>query len=487
MSDTWMPVVVGFLLQCGLSFALAAGRYGATLSPAPPPGAVRVPARDGALAEAVRAHGEGVTFYLERGVHRANGEIRPRLGSVFLGAPGAVLDGGNATARCFVHDPGLIPYSASSPRYSVTLRNLTIRNYAPAKQDCAVNAADTGQGWSRVLEDRGDRNGWLLDHCTLERNRAGGALLGSASTARGCLAVENGQQGFKATGRGVRFLACRSTGNNRERAFNYFEEAGGMKCWNVKDLLVDGGEYDHNGGPGLWLDYAWDGNVIRGVAFHDNLRPGVCLEMTIGAEVTGCRFERDDLDGIAGEIPAAFRPWDRSPKSGADLWSGEIYLFDACGSGIWRSAEGRAVQFAGKTWIHGNTMRRGNGGVVCLYQGRGGIDPLGKQMAGSQNGPAAGLAGIVVEGNSIHCSAGYSAGVNVLANRDYKDAAGSWGPIAEEEAAAQFRAPVFRNNRYSGVLRFSVPAAALKAGGGVWEWNRRATTDLAGWRSLGKG
>jgi hypothetical protein len=112
---------------------------------------------------------------------------------------------------------------------------------------------------------------------------------------------------------------------------------------------------------------------------------------------------------------------------------------------------------------------------------------LGKQMAGSQNGPAAGLAGIVVEGNSIHCSAGYSAGVNVLANRDYKDAAGSWGPIAEEEAAAQFRAPVFRNNRYSGVLRFSVPAAALKAGGGVWEWNRRATTDLAGWRSLGKG
>jgi len=116
----------------GLSFALAAGRYGATLSPAPP--------------------------------------------------PGAVLDGGNATARCFVHDPGLIPYSASSPRYSVTLRNLTIRNYAPAKQDCAVNAADTGQGWSRVLEDRGDRNGWLLDHCTFERNRAGGALLGSAST-----------------------------------------------------------------------------------------------------------------------------------------------------------------------------------------------------------------------------------------------------------------------------------------------------------------
>lgn len=482
-----LPGMLCVLLQLAAPRAVAAEPgYGATLEPVAPAGAVVVEAREGALAAAIASHGSGVTFFLRAGVHRGNGEMRPRAGSVFIGEAGAILDGENRTERCFVHDPGVIPYSPSASRYVVTLRNLTIRNYAPKSQECAVTAADTGRGWAAVLEDRGDRNGWLLDHCTFAENRAGGALLGSACTARGCLAVGNGQLGYKATGRGVQFLNCRATANNADRGVNYFFEAGGMKCWNVKDLLVEGGEYDHNGGPGIWTDYAWDGNRILHASFHDNMRPGVCIEMTIGAEVAGCRFEHDDTDGLAGAIPAAFRPWDRSPRSGPDLWSGEIYLFNGCGTGVWRSAAGREVSFTGQTRIHDNTFVHGGGGVVLLYQGRGGIDPLGKQMAGSTNGPVAGLKGIIVERNSIDCAGGYAGGVNILANRDYKDAAGSWGPIPAEEAAEQYRAPVFRNNRYTGTLVFSVPFAALQDAGDVWAWNRRATTDLQGWRKLGK-
>jgi hypothetical protein len=96
---------------------------------------------------------------------------------------------------------------------------------------------------------------------------------------------------------------------------------------------VSRGEYDHSGGFGLWFDYVWDGNVVKNANFHHNLRPGISIEMAAGVEVTGCTFSSDDLDGLTGEIPAAFRPWDKSPKSGPDLWSGEIMLFNACTAG----------------------------------------------------------------------------------------------------------------------------------------------------------
>lgn len=464
-------------------------RYGAILTPAKPPGAVTVPATRAALAAAIASHGPNTTFFLKAGRHTGNNELRPKTGSVFIGEAGAVLDGENTAIYCFKHDIGVIPYSPAAPRYVVTLRNLVIRNYASPDQECAVMVEGTGQGWQNVLTDPADRNGWLLDHCTFTQNRAGGLFLGSASTARNCLAKSNGQLGFKATGRKVRFLACRSTANNPERKFNYFWEAGGMKCWNVRDLLIEGGEYDHNGGFGVWTDYAWDGNVIRSANFHDNLRAGITIEMTIGAEVTGCTLSRNDTDGIAGNIPAAFRPWDKSPRSGSDLRTGEIFLFNGSGTGTYSHPATKAsYPFKGKTWIHSNVITNGNGGVVTLYQDRGSIDPLGAQMQGSSNGPVSGLGGIVIEDNQIHCVAGYAAGLNTLVNRDYKDAAGSWGPIPATQARTQYQAALYRRNRYSGNLVFCVPKAVTAPGGSdnVWNWNDRADVDLAKWRALGK-
>ena len=448
-----------------------------------------VPASKGALAAAIASHGTKTTFFLKAGVHTGNGEMRPKAGSVFFGEAGAILDGENTTAHCFIHDPGVIPYSPSAPRYVVTLRNLVIRNYASADQKCAVMAEYTGQGWHSVLTDPADRNGWLLDHCTFTSNRAGGLFLGSASTAQNCLASHNGQLGFKATGRKGQFLSCRATGNNADRKFNYFWEAGGMKCWNVKELLIDGGEYDHNGGPGVWLDYVWDGSVIRNARFHDNLRAGISIEMAVGAEVTGCTLSQNDTDGIAGRIPAPFRPWEKSPKSGPDLRQGEIFLFNGSAAGTYVHPTTRTSHsFTGKTWIHENQIRQGNGGILTLYQDRGSIDGLGAQMQGSRNGPVAGIGGIIVEDNAVACTAGYAAGLNILVNRDYQDASGSWGPIPAAQAQTQYRAVTYRRNRYSGSLTFCMPkAAALGGSSNVWDWNDRADVDLAKWQALGRG
>ncbi|UCG58538.1 MAG: right-handed parallel beta-helix repeat-containing protein [Phycisphaerales bacterium] len=463
------------------------GQYGATLTPKMPVGAVVVPAEEGALAKAINSHGTDTVFYLKAGAHTKNGEMRPKAGSVFIGEAGAILDGGNTTERCFAHDTGVIRYSDSAPRYVVTLRNLVIRNYCSPDQQCAVMAPDTGKGWTRALSDPADRSGWLIEHCTFTSNRAGGACIGSASTARNCLFADNGQLGVKACGRNVQLLNCRCTRNNVDRKFNYMWEAGGTKFWAVKDMLIDGGEYDHNGGFGLWFDYVWDGNVVKNASFHHNLRPGLSIEMAAGVEVTGCTFSNDDLDGLSGEIPAAFRPWDKSPKSGPGLWSGEIMLFNGCAAGTYIDpATKTSYSFSSKTWIHGNTIIDGGGGILCQYQDRGSINPR-KQIQGSKNGPVAGLVGIVIEDNTISCSAGRAAIITTLPNRDYKDASGSWGPIPAAQAEAQYQGPIFRRNRYSGSVIFRVPKAALTGGStDIGEWNDRADIDLAKWRSLGK-
>jgi hypothetical protein len=231
----------------------------------------------------------------------------------------------------------------------------------------------------------------------------------------------------------------------------------------------------------------WDGNVVRNASFHHNLRPGLSIEMAAGVEVTGCTFSGDDIDGLSGEIPAPFRPWDKSPKSGPDLWSGEIMLFNGCAEGTYIDPDTKApYSFSSKTWIHGNTIVDGGGGILCQYQDRGGVNPR-RQVQGSKNGPVAGLVGIVIEDNTIACSAGRAAIVTTLPNRDYKNASGSWGPIPAAQAQAQYEGPVFRRNRYSGNATFRVPRAALMGGSSnIWDWNERVDIDLAKWRSLGK-
>ncbi|MHC4110002.1 MAG: hypothetical protein ACYSUY_02945, partial [Planctomycetota bacterium] len=195
----------------------------------------------------------------------------------------------------------------------------------------------------------------------------------------------------------------------------------------------------------------------------------------------------DDLDGLSGEIPAAFRPWDKSPKSGPDLWSGEIMLFNGCAVGTYIDpATKTSHSFSSKTWIHGNTIIDGGGGILCQYQDRGGVDPR-NQVKGIKNGPTAGLVGIVVEDNTISCNSGCAAIITTLPNRDYKDASGSWGPIPAAQAEAQYHGPIFRRNRYSGSIIFRVPKAAVTGGStNIWEWNDRVDIDLAKWCSLGK-
>jgi len=194
------------------------------------------------------------------------------------------------------------------------------------------------------------------------------------------------------------------------------------------------------------------------------------LHFARAAPVFGSAQSRDDLEGLSGEIPAAFRPWDKSPKSGPDLWSGEIMLFNGCAAGTYLDPVTKvSYSFSSKTWIHGNTIVAGGGGILCQYQDRGSVNPT-NQGRGNKNGPVAGLVGIVVEDNTIDCSAGRATIVTTLPNRDYRDVSGSWGPIPAAQAQTQYQGPLFRLNRYSGSVMFRVPKAALAGGRNGVHW-----------------
>jgi hypothetical protein len=85
----------------------------------PPTGAVRIePGQD--LQEATLSHDSGTTFWLAPGVHVLAadefGQVIPKDGNSYIGAPGAVLDGGQVNRYLF-----------TGKAAGVTIRHLTSR------------------------------------------------------------------------------------------------------------------------------------------------------------------------------------------------------------------------------------------------------------------------------------------------------------------------------------------------------------------------
>ena len=89
------------------------------------------------------------TFYLRAGVHRRQ-TVVPKSSNRFIGEAGAVLDGENVTALAF---------STITARSSgVTIKGLTIRNYASGSRREPYRAMVAPVGWSRTISSTGTRS-----------------------------------------------------------------------------------------------------------------------------------------------------------------------------------------------------------------------------------------------------------------------------------------------------------------------------------------
>jgi Right handed beta helix region len=251
--------------------------------PTPPAGAVLVdPAVDNDLYTRTLSHPAGTTFWLRPGRHTLGtdsyGQVIPKNGNVYLGAPGAVLDG-----------RGVNRYAFTGQARDVVIRNLTVERFAAPRDEGVVNH-DSG-------------NGWILENNTIQANRGAGLMAGARQQVRHNCLRNNGQYGMNAyqDGDGITGLIV----ENNEIAGNNTDDwetqepgcgcTGGVKFWAVNGADVRGNWVHHNHGPGLWADTNNNDFLVEGNLIDNNEAEGLFYEISYNLILRGNIFRRNAL------------------------------------------------------------------------------------------------------------------------------------------------------------------------------------------------
>jgi parallel beta-helix repeat protein len=251
--------------------------------PAPVPGSDPEPARDTPapvvvpnvdvdlwpgdnLQDAADDWPAGTVFRIN-GVHHGQ-TVRPRDGQVFVGAPGAVLDGDGAD-HAF--------WGGSS---NVVVTGLEITDYEPAEQLGAI---------------QGEGDGWAVENNQIHHNATLGILLeGDRQRIVGNNIHHNGQLGIAVNySTGSLVEDNEIAHNNYKEQYSWGWEAGGTKFWSTSGLVVRGNYSHNNHGPGLWSDYdnvdiLYEDNVVE-----DNYANGIFHEIGYDAVIRNNQLRRN--------------------------------------------------------------------------------------------------------------------------------------------------------------------------------------------------
>jgi hypothetical protein len=258
----------------------------------PPAGAVVVdPAVDSDLTEKTRANPPGTTFWLAPGTHTLGtdkfGQVIPKDGNTYIGAPGAILDGRGKNMFAFTQHAA-----------DVAIRHLTIQNFVAPHNQGVVNH-DSG-------------NGWTIEHNTVQNNKGAALMAGARQVVRGNCLRNNGQYGMNAyqAGNGITDLVVvgnEVVGNNTDDWESRIAGCGctgGIKFWSVDGAVVRNNWVHDNHGAGLWADmnnnnFLIEDNVIEGNAgeaiFYEASYNAIIRDNVIreNAVVTGRQFAGD--------------------------------------------------------------------------------------------------------------------------------------------------------------------------------------------------
>ncbi|MEV7550887.1 right-handed parallel beta-helix repeat-containing protein [Amycolatopsis sp. NPDC089917] len=299
-------LAAGVVTASPASAAPAAACAEGPLSPSKPADAVVVsPGTD--LSEKTRELPAGTTFWLAEGKHTLGqdeyDQVIPKDGDAYLGAPGAVLDGG-----------GVNRYAFTQQARDVVIRGLTIRGFAAPRDQGVVNH-DSGEHWT-------------IEGNTIEDNRGAAMMAGPRQQIlRNCLR-DNGQYGINAyrAGDGITGLLVEGneiTGNNTddwEKQVPGCGCSGGAKFWAVDGADIRGNWVHHNHGAGLWADTNNNDFLVEDNLIEDNEAEALFYEISYNLVVRGNTFRRNTL--VQGRAFAA---------RGDDFPVGTIYLSESGG------------------------------------------------------------------------------------------------------------------------------------------------------------
>lgn len=223
-----------------------------TLQPGDDPGAV------------INGSPPGTTFVFSPGIYLGL-EVSPRPNDVFVGEPGAILEGEDTAAFAFAaQDPEL-------PVRGVTIRGLIIRNYATPLQLGTVGG--------------GGAVGWVIEGNEISHSRGAAIEIATKMVIRDNYLHDNGQLGIHGGSptSGVLIQGNEIAFNNPDDLHDMAWEAGGVKVVETRDLIIRRNFVHDNGGPGLWTDRDNVGSVFEDNTLIDNDGPGILHEISYSA------------------------------------------------------------------------------------------------------------------------------------------------------------------------------------------------------------
>ncbi|MFF9428787.1 right-handed parallel beta-helix repeat-containing protein [Streptomyces sp. NPDC004290] len=273
-----------------------------------PAGAVTVdPAVVGDLVTKTEENPPHTTFWLRPGTHRFAPEpyaqVEAKAGNRYLGAPGAVIDGGRTNQYAF---------GGTAP--GVVLRHLTVQGFVAPQDEGVVN------------HDMAD--GWVIEHTTIQHNSGAGLMAGARQRLASSCLRGNGQYGMNAykTGDSIRGLVVEGneiTGNNTddwERRKPGCGCTAGIKFWAVDGADVRGNWVHDNRAAGLWADTNNNDFLFEDNVLESNDGAALMYETSYNAVVRNNTIRRNNrVEGRAAE------------KDGDDFPYATVYVSESGG------------------------------------------------------------------------------------------------------------------------------------------------------------
>ena len=289
----------------------------------PPGGAVTVPAGDDSGIDFTTP---GTTYWFAAGTHTLGtglySQIDPGTGSVFTGAPGAVISG-----------QGLNQFAFAGNNGGTTIEYLTIEDFIPPGAQSAINV-------------NGEPD-WTLEYSTVQDNLPGGGMAyGTNAVITGDCLTENGEYGFN--GYTINDVSpvtggpANVTMTDNEISYNdvcNWEAdtsfpitppagcngvgysgcgcSGGGKFWENNDDVVADNYVHGNYATGLWADtnnagFDFTGNYVAG-----NYAIGIEYEISYNAQIVNNIFVGNAI-GVGPNNPGFPSSAVYLSESGAD-------------------------------------------------------------------------------------------------------------------------------------------------------------------------
>jgi hypothetical protein len=403
-----------------------------------PAGAVVVSPGPTTIQDAIAQHPNGgTTYYLTAGTYLVNGSINPNDGDTFIGAPGAILDGGGKQAVAF----GLNDHATG-----VTIKYLTIQHFAGPQNNGIVNQ---GQGAH-----------WTLQYCTIKDNPdtnggANGFELGDDDTVSYNCFSGNGQTGI-ASNAAKGFVVDHN--EITENAVGYEAKfkcgcSAGMKFFTSTNATVTNNWIHDNGNVGLWVDTNNSFFLIQGNVIEKNLAEGLIYEISYNATIQNNVFRSNNLVGntMASDFPApaiyisesgGYDAGAAVMVTGVDV-NGKLAITN---NGFYDNADG-VVLYQNATRCCGTMDGCGNcGGTLPLYPE---VDAHGNKRWKTQN--------VAVTANIFS----YGADAGCVATSSPKTYCAVTGLFSTSTAIDQLiafqQSNVFDHNEYTGPWQFLSP------------------------------